>query len=231
MIPKKDWGMLYYRDMAFALGMGMTPRHLLSAHLSKTTDTSFGKQMPSHFNHKELRIVSVPSAIGAHFLPGLGIAQGSKFLGTDEVVYISSGDGGTSQGSFFELLNWASRGKVPAVIVVQDNKYAISVPVSQQTSNKSISKTVSGFENLDIYEVDGTDFFNSYAAMEKAVRRAREGKGPSLIHAHVVRLLAHSSSDDQKKYRPQDELERDLQHDCITLFGEKLSDAGLATED
>ncbi|TVQ10275.1 MAG: tungsten formylmethanofuran dehydrogenase [Balneolaceae bacterium] len=231
MTPKKDWGMLYYRDMAFSLGLGMTARDLLSAHLSKVTDSSYGKQMPSHFNHKELRIVSVPSAIGAQFLPGLGVAQASKFLGTDEVVYISTGDGGTSQGSFFELLNWATRGKVPAVIVVQDNKYAISVPVSQQTSNKSISKTVSGFENLEIFEVDGTDFFNSYAAMEKAVKRARDGKGPSLVHAHVVRLLPHSSSDDQRKYRTEDELERDRQFDCIKILGGQLIEAGLASEE
>jgi 2-oxoisovalerate dehydrogenase E1 component len=230
MIPGKDWGMLYYRDMAYTLGMGMTARDLLSAHLSKVTDTSYGKQMPSHFNHRELKIVSVPSAIGAHFLPGLGVAQGAKFLGNDEVIYISSGDGGTSQGSFFELLNWATRDNVPAVIVVQDNKYAISVPVSQQTSNKSISRTVSGFENLEIFEVDGTDFFNSYAAMEKAVKRAREGKGPSLVHAHVVRLLPHSSSDDQKKYRTQEELERDRQFDCIKVLGGQLIEAGLATE-
>jgi 2-oxoisovalerate dehydrogenase E1 component len=231
LIPRKDWGMLYYRDMAFSLGMGMTARQLLSAHLSKVTDTSYGKQMPSHFNSKELNIVSVSSAIGAQFLPGLGIAQASKYLGNDDVVYISTGDGGTSQGSFFELLNWATRDKVPAIIVVQDNKYAISVPVFEQTSNNSISKTVSGFADLEIFEVDGTDYLSSYAAMEKAVKRARSGEGPSLIHAHVVRLLPHSSSDDHKKYRSLEEIEADKMHDPIEVLANKMIKAKIATRD
>ena len=231
MTPGKDWGLPYYRDMAFALGMGMTSRQMLSAHLSKVTDTSYGKQMPSHFNSRDHRIVSVSSAIGAQFLPGLGIGLANNLLGEDEVAYISTGDGGTSEGSFFELLNWASRSKVPAIIVVQDNKYAISVPIDEQTSNKSISKTVSGFENLQIFEVDGTDFFNSHAAFEKAVKHARDGKGPTLIHAHVVRLLPHSSSDDQSKYRDSSELEQDKLNDPITKFGEKLIEAGLSSED
>lgn len=231
MTPGKDWGLPYYRDMAFALGMGMSSRQMLSAHLSKVTDTSYGKQMPSHFNSRDHRIVSVSSAIGAQFLPGLGIGLANNLLGEDEVAYISTGDGGTSEGSFFELLNWASRSKVPAIILVQDNKYAISVPIDEQTSNKSISKTVSGFENLQIFEVDGTDFFNSHAAFDKAVKHARDGKGPTLIHAHVVRLLPHSSSDDHAKYRDSSELEQDKLNDPINKFGEKLIEAGLSSED
>ncbi|MEX0773215.1 MAG: dehydrogenase E1 component subunit alpha/beta [Balneolales bacterium] len=230
LIPGKDWGALYYRDMAYTLGIGMTARQMLSAHLSKVTDTSNGRQMPSHFNSKEHRIFSVSSAIGAQFLPGLGVAQGAQYLGNDEVIYISTGDGGTSEGSFFELLNWATRCKAPAVIVVQDNKYAISVPVDEQTSNKSISKTVSGFENLEILEVDGTDYFNSFAAMEKAVKRARNGDGPTLVHAHVVRLLPHSSSDDQRKYRDSEDLENDKLHDPIKKMGGQLIDAGLINQ-
>jgi 2-oxoisovalerate dehydrogenase E1 component len=230
LIPGKDWSLPYYRDMTFALGMGLTSRDLLSAHVSRVTDTSYGKQMPSHFNSAELRIVAVSSAIGAQYLPSLGAAQGAVMRGTDEVAYVSMGDGGTSQGSFFELLNWASRDKAPLIIVVQDNKYAISVPISQQTSNESISKTVSGFQNLEVFEVDGTDYFNAYAAMEAAVKRARAGEGPSLIHGHVVRLLPHSSSDDQRKYRSEEELEADRQYDPIDRFAEKLVEADLATE-
>jgi len=231
MKPGKDWGMLYYRDMAYALGMGMTARQLLSAHLSKVTDTSGARQMPSHFNSKELNLLSVSSALGAQFLPGLGLAQGIQMLEEDEVVYISTGDGGTSEGSFFELLNWASRGKVPIVIVVQDNKYAISVPVEDQTSNNSISKTVRGFANLEVIECDGTDYFNSYAAMEKAVNRARKGEGPALVHAHVVRLLPHSSSDDHRKYRAAEELEADKLHDPITKLSQRLMKAKIATQE
>jgi len=231
MKPGSDWALPYYRDMAFALGYGMTSKQLLSAHLSRVTDTSYGKQMPSHFNSKDLRIVSVSSAIGAQYLPGFGVAKGIQLAEEDEVVYISGGDGGTSEGSFFELLNWASRDKVPAIIVVQDNKYAISVPVEQQTSGGSISKVASGFANLDIYEVDGTDYFNSVAAFEKAIYRAREGEGPSLIHAHTVRLLPHSSSDDQRKYRPEDDLNNDLDHDPILKFETRMKKAKLIDDD
>lgn len=230
MVPGKDWSAPYYRDMSLALGLGMTSKDLLSAHLSKVTDTSHGKQMPSHFNSKELRILSVSSALGAQNLPALGLAQGSMRFGNDEITYVSMGDGGTSQGSFFEMLNWATRIKAPLVVVIQDNKYAISVPIREQTSNESISKTVSGFQNLQIYEVDGTDYFNSYAAMEAAVKRARSGEGPSLIHAHVVRLLPHSSSDDHRKYRSEEELEEDKLSDPILKLGERMIEAGLSTE-
>lgn len=230
MKPGHDWACPYYRDMSLALGFGMTARDLLSAHLSKVTDTSHGKQMPSHFNSKELNIFTVSSALGANYLPALGIAQGAKLRGKDEVVYVSSGDGGTSEGYFFEMLNWATRDNAPLVIVVQDNKYAISVPIHQQTSNQSISKTVAGFQDLKIFEVDGTDYLQSYAAMEAAVAHARSGKGPVLVHAHVVRLLPHSSSDDHRKYRTPDELERDALHDPIAKLGEALIEAGMATE-
>ena len=231
MTPEKDWALPYYRDMAFTLGKGLTPRQLLSAHLSRITDTSWGKQMPSHFNSREKRIVSVSSAIGAHLLPGLGVAQGSAMKGTDEVVYISCGDGATSEGAFFELLNWVGRSNAPAIIVVQDNGYAISVPVKDQTSNGSISKTAVGFENLNIFEVDGTDFFNSYSAFEKAVKRARNGDGPTLVHAHTIRLLPHSSSDDQRKYRKRDELEKELLYDPIERMAQRLMSAGIASEE
>lgn len=226
----KDWALCYYRDMAFALGMGMSSKQLLSAHLSKVTDTSHGKQMPSHFNSSELRIVSVSSALGTQFLPALGLAQGSQFLDAGEVVYVSTGDGGTSEGVFFEMINWASRVKAPLVIVVQDNKYAISVRVEEQTSNASISKSLQGFENLTIMEVDGTDWLESVAAAEKAVAHARSGKGPVLIHAHVVRLLPHSSSDDQKKYRSDLELEADRLHDPILKMEAHISELDLAAK-
>jgi len=231
LISGKDWSLPYYRDMAYTLGMGLTSRQLLSAHLSRITDTSRGKQMPSHFNSREKKIVSVSSAIGAHLLPGLGVAQGSSMKGTDEAVYISCGDGATSEGSFFELLNWVGRSKAPAIIVVQDNGYAISVPVKDQTSNGSISKTAVGFENLEIFEVDGTDFFNSYAAFEKAVKRARSGDGPSLVHSHTIRLLPHSSSDDQKKYRDAGELEKEHLYDPIERLAQRLISSGIAKEE
>ncbi|MEX0680229.1 MAG: dehydrogenase E1 component subunit alpha/beta [Balneolales bacterium] len=228
---REDWAIPYYRDLAFSIGFGLTSRDILSAHLSKVTDPSGGRQMPSHFNSREHRIVSVSSAIGSQFLPALGIAQGSRYLNKNEIAYISSGEGATSQGVFFELLNWATLSKAPVVIVIQDNKYAISVPVEEQTSNKSISKTVRGFENLDIYEVDGTDYFNSHAALKKAVDHARSGAGPSLVHAHVVRLIPHSSSDDQNKYRDAEELDNERLYDPLEKFSQRLISSGVASPD
>jgi 2-oxoisovalerate dehydrogenase E1 component len=226
----KDWALPYYRDMAMAHGIGLTARQLLSAHLSRVTDTSFGKQMPSHFNSRQLRIVSVSSAIGAQYLPSVGVAQACKRNGTDEVVIVSLGDGGTSQGSFFEMVNWASREKLPLIIIVQDNKYAISTPVSHQTSHGSISKTLSGFQHLEIIECDGTDYLNSMAAMQAAVKRARTGEGTTLVHAHTVRLLPHSSSDDHRKYRPEEEIESEKNYDPIIRLADKLIENGLAIE-
>lgn len=225
-----DWAAPYYRDMSLALGLGMTARDLLSAHLSRVTDTSHGKQMPSHFNSAALRILSVSSALGANFLPGLGLAQAARKKGLDELVYISTGDGATSEGFFFEMLNWASRDKAPCLIVVQDNKYAISVPVDQQTSNSSISKTVSGFANLKLIECDGTDYAAAWTALDEATKWIRSGKGPALVHAHVVRLLPHSSSDDHRKYREETELEADKRHDPIAKLGRQLVELGWATE-
>jgi 2-oxoisovalerate dehydrogenase E1 component len=226
----KDWALPYYRDMAMSHGIGLTTRQLLSAHLSRVTDTSYGKQMPSHFNSNELRIVSVSSAIGAQYLPSVGVAQACKRKGTDEVVLVSLGDGGTSQGSFFEMVNWASREKLPLIIIVQDNKYAISTPVTSQTSHGSISKTLAGFQHLEIIECDGTDYLNSMAAMQAAVKRARAGEGTTLVHAHTVRLLPHSSSDDHRKYRPDDEIESEKGYDPITRLADKLVEKGLASE-
>lgn len=226
----KDWAAPYYRDLAFAVGFGLTARDILSAHLSKITDPSGGRQMPSHFNSRKHRIVSVSSSIGAQFLPGLGIAQATLKQQGDEVTYISTGEGGTSQGVFFELLNWASICKAPLITVVQDNKYAISVPLEEQTSNRSISRTIEGFEHTQIIEVDGTDFFNSHAAVKKAAERARNGQGPTVIHAHVVRLVPHSSSDDPGKYRSAEELESEKLHDPLEKFKERLLSADLITE-
>ncbi len=231
MRKKKDWALPYYRDLAFSVGFGLTSRDILSAHLSKITDPSGARQMPSHFNSREHHIVSVSSSIGASFLPGLGLAQAAIRENKDDVIYVSTGEGGTSQGVFYELLNWATMCRAPVVIVVQDNKYAISVPLNEQTSNESISKTVRGFDNLGIYEVDGTDFFNAHAAMKKATERARRGEGPSVVHAHVVRLVPHSSSDDQSKYRTADELENDRMHDPLEKLRLRLLDAEIANEE
>jgi len=154
----------------------------------------------------------------------------AKKEGTDEVVYVSSGEGATSEGEFFEAVNWAARESLPVIFFIQDNKYAISVPVASQTAGGSVYEATKGFQGLERFDCDGTDLVETYRVMQQAVERARSGKGPSLILAHVVRLLPHSSSDDQNKYRPKEELERDRSKDPIPRFERYLIEQGVLTE-
>ena len=159
--------------------------------------------MPMHYGNKDLRIVSQSSATGTQYLQAVGCAISRKLENSKEVVYVSSGEGTTSQGDFHEALNWAGREKAPVIFHIQDNEYAISTHRSEQTAG-SVFSLVSGYENLSKYQVDGTDFFETHLAFKQAVERARRGKGPSVIISNVVRLMPHSSSDDQRKYRTEE---------------------------
>ncbi len=214
-----DWIFPYYRDAALTIGLGVTSKdHLLGFLARKDDKASGGRQLPQHFGHKDLRIVSQSSATGTQFLQSVGTAQTLKWEGKKEVVYVSSGEGTTSQGEFHEALNWASREKLPIIFHIEDNEYAISVHISEQTSGGSIYSMVSGYQSLARYNIDGTDFFEANLAFQKAVDRARKGKGPSVIVSNVVRLYPHSSSDDQRKYRTEAELEADKKRDPILRF-------------
>ena len=214
-----DWIFPYYRDAALTIGLGVTSKdHLLGFLARKDDKASGGRQLPQHFGHKDLRIVSQSSATGTQYLQAVGTAQTLKWEGKKEVVYVSSGEGTTSQGEFHEALNWASREKLPIIFHIEDNEYAISVHISEQTSGGSIYSMVSGYQNLARYNIDGTDFFEANLAFQKAVDRARKGKGPSVIVSNVVRLYPHSSSDDQSKYRTEAELEADKKRDPILRF-------------
>ena len=226
MRPGEDWAYPYYRDAALCLGLGMTAKEQLLCFLAKADDpNSGGRQMPQHYGHKELRIVSQSSATGTQFLQAVGSGMTRKWDKTKEIVYVSCGEGSTSQGDFHEALNWASREKVPVIFHVEDNEYAISVHISEQTAGGSVYSMVSGYQNLARFNVDGTDFFETHLAFKKAADRARKGKGPTVIISHVVRLLSHSSSDDQRKYRTEDELSEDHVKDPITRF-EQMCTAG-----
>jgi 2-oxoisovalerate dehydrogenase E1 component len=219
MKPGYDYSYPYYRDLSFALQFGMTPFENMLLFLARADDpSSGGRQMSNHYGHAGQHIVSQSSSTGTQYLQAVGCAMASKKLGSDEIVYVSSGEGTTSQGDFHEALNWASRDKLPVIFVIQNNKYAISTHVSQQTTGMSISKIGSGYAGLDSHRVDGTDFFASYELMKKAVASVRAGKGPVLIEADTVRLMPHSSSDSQKKYRKPEELEADKKKDPITRF-------------
>jgi 2-oxoisovalerate dehydrogenase E1 component len=223
MKPGYDYSYPYYRDLSFALQFGMTPFENMLLFLARADDpSSGGRQMSNHYGHAGQHIVSQSSSTGTQYLQAVGCAMASKKLGSDEIVYVSSGEGTTSQGDFHEALNWASRDKLPIIFVIQNNKYAISTHVSQQTTGMSISKIGSGYAGLDSHRVDGTDFFASYELMKKAVASVRAGKGPVLIEADTVRLMPHSSSDSQKKYRKPEELEADKKKDPVTRFEAEL---------
>ena len=225
-----DWSYPYYRDGAYTLALGMTPRDHLLAFLGKEADpNSGGRQMPMHYSNKSLRIVSQSSATGTQYLQSVGCALTRKLEKNKEVVYVSSGEGTTSQGDFHEALNWACIEKAPVIFHIQDNEYAISTHKSEQTAG-SVYSLASGYENLSRYEVDGTNFFETNLAFKQAVERARRGKGPSIIISNVVRLLPHSSSDDQRKYRTPEDLEKDLQRDPILLFKNNCVNEKIFTE-
>ena len=223
--PGEDWSFPYYRDGAYCIGLGMTAREQLLSFLAKAADpNSGGRQMPQHYGHKDLRIVSQSSPTGTQFLQAVGCAMVCKMGKTKEVVYVSAGEGTTSQGDFHEALNWASNAKAPVIFHIQDNEYAISTHRSEQTAS-SIYDMTSGYGNLSRYDVDGTDFFETSLAFKEAVQRARRNKGPSIIVSHVVRLLPHSSSDDQRKYRDEKSLNNDLKKDPLLILESKCIDA------
>ena len=230
--PGFDYAYPYYRDQAFCLGWGMTSKDHLLAFLAKEDDpSSSGRQMPQHYGHKSTNLVSQSSSTGTQFLQSVGAAFALKRNNENAVVYVSAGEGTTSQGDFHEALNWASREKAPVIFHIENNHYAISVPIESQTAGASIYKISSGYDNLSRYNVDGTNFFETHLAFKNAIERARKGKGPSLIESDVVRLLPHSSSDDQRKYRSEDDLEADKKRDPLIVFANMCIDANLIKQD
>ena len=238
--PGYDWYYLYYRDRALCLQLGETAAEMLYSAVGAAIDpNSGGRQMPSHWGKKELNIVSTSSPTGTQFLQAVGSAEASmraKLLGItegfekDEVVLVTTGDGTTSEGEFWESLNTATNLRLPVVYLVEDNGYAISVPVEVNTAGGSISKVVSGFPGLYIQEVDGCDLLASYEVMKKAVEHARKRKGPALVHAKVIRPYSHSLSDDETMYRPAEEREAEAKRDPVVTFPKWLVAEGHATE-
>jgi 2-oxoisovalerate dehydrogenase E1 component len=230
--PGHDWFCLYYRDLCMALSLGMTTREALLAHLAKADDpNSGGRQMPEHFGLRRLNVMTTASSVGAQFNPGLGFGFSIQQRDEDNYVYISCGDGATSQGDFHEALNWAAREQAPALFVVQDNKYAISVPIDEQTAGGTPYKLAAGYEGLSRMRVDGTNFFASASAAKAALDHIRAGRGPVCLVADVVRLLPHSSSDDHTKYRTPDELEADRQIDPIARMEAALLQEDILSEE
>jgi len=223
--PQKDWLFPYYRDLTLVLTAGVTPKDFFLQCFAKANDpSSGGRQLPCHYGAPLIKLPSQSSNTGTQFLQAVGTALASVKEGIDSITYVSSGEGTTSQGEFHEAINWASREKLPVLFVIENNRYAISVPISQQTGGVggSIAEMMAGYESLLRMKIDGTDFEESHNSVKKALDYLKSKKGPVLIEAEVVRLQSHSSSDDQKKYREHEELEKDLMNCPINKLSHKM---------
>ena len=230
LIPGTDWALPYYRDRAFAIGLGCSLVDLFGAFLARDLPNhSGGRMMPEHFSQVNLRIPCQSSCVGSQFLQAVGVAKSAALRKTSEVVYVSGGDGSTSQGDFHEMLNFSCLHRLPLIAVIQDNGWAISVPVSEQTAGGCIAKMARGYEGLSVFEVDGCDYVQMDAAFTEAVVKARKGDGPSLIVAKIPRLGPHSSSDDPKKYKSEAALSEDKARDPIPRFEKWLLEQGMIT--
>ncbi len=240
--PGLDWLFLYYRGRALALATGVTPLELLlEAVGAAEAPFSGGRQMPSHWGHRRLQLFSRSSPTGTQWLQAVGCAEAGVYYRrfpesrpeaagdakTREVVCVTGGDGSTSEGEFFESLNTACQERLPVLYLIEDNGYAISVPVEHQTAGGSISRLVSGYPNLLRREVDGTDFLASVQALQEGVAHCREGRGPALVHGHVVRLHSHSVSDDQKLYKTAEELAEEARQDPLPKLAAFLEQEGI----
>src|SRR5215467_5122220 len=214
MQPGHDWFFPYYREKAIAYALGMPMKDIFLHMLSREGDSSSnGRNMPEHFSSRKLHLVSQTACTGTQYLPAVGMAKAIRKDGSDAIVYVSSGEGATSEGEFFEAINWATREELPVLFLIQNNGYAISVPQNAQTSSE-IHRMAAAF-GMPSYHVDGTWYETMYQVMPGLIKRMRDGGGPMLIEAQVVRLESHSSSDDQSKYRSQEEMARARERDPI----------------
>jgi 2-oxoisovalerate dehydrogenase E1 component len=242
--PGIDWVFPYYRDRALCLTIGVTPLEMFLASVGSIDDpANAGRQMPSHWGHRRWNIPSQSSCVGTHCLHAVGSAEAGMLYGRlpqiedredyyspDEIVYVSIGDGGTSEGEFWESLNTASTRRLPVLYLIEDNGYAISVPTDVQTPGGDIGRVLKGYPGLRTYRCDGTDYLSSYRTLRDAVDHVRTRNGPALVHATVIRPYSHSLSDDEKLYKTPGEREAEARRDPLTRMRQFLLAEDLASE-
>ncbi len=239
--PGIDWFYPYYRDRALCLALGVTPLEMFLQSMGKADDpSSGGREMSNHWGNSRLHIVNQSSPTGTQYLQAVGTAEAGRLArmmppcddrpaaSSYELVYVSGGEGSTSEGEFFEALNTATNRNLPVLFMIQDNKYAISVPVEVQTAGGNISKLMKMFPGLYVAELNGLDPVASYRGLRRAVKYIRQGRGPALIHAHVTRLFSHSNSDDERLYKPPLERESEAASEPVRGFETFLISEGLA---
>ncbi|GAA0296525.1 2-oxoisovalerate dehydrogenase E1 component alpha subunit [Gracilibacillus halotolerans] len=227
---EKDYILPYYRDIGVVLHFGMTPKEIfLSAYAKAEDPNSGGRQMPNHFSHRRQRIVTGSSPVTTQIPHGAGFALASKMEGKDEVTFVTLGEGSTNQGDFHEGLNFASVHRLPLIVFVENNKYAISVPLAKQLACDSIADRAIGYGIKGI-EVNGNDPFEVYNAVSDAHERALNGEGPTLVVANADRLTPHSSDDDDMLYRTKNEVDKAKSEDGVVAFREYLVNEGILTE-
>jgi 2-oxoisovalerate dehydrogenase E1 component alpha subunit len=228
LVPGKDWLFTYYRDIGVALTIGMSPADLLMAHLGRATSIeSGGRNMPSHFSHPDLRIVSGSAPVATHYPHAVGCALAAKLRGLDEVAAAFVGDGGTSVGDVHESMNFAGIHKLPVLFVCENNKYAISVKWTKQSAVEDVAIRAQGYGFPGV-SVDGNDVLAVYSAAKDAVARARAGEGPTFIEAKTYRLVPHTSDDDDRRYRSREEVAEWEKKDPLIRFAAWLSEHGIA---
>jgi 2-oxoisovalerate dehydrogenase E1 component alpha subunit len=226
-----DWIAPFYRSIATCLTFGMSPRDILTAQYATANDpSSGGRQMPGHYGSHEHNLVSVSSPVATQLLHAVGIALAAKIRKTGQVAMTTMGEGSSNQGDVHEGLNFAAIHKLPFIFVVENNGYAISVPAARQVSVPNVADRAAGY-GIPGVVVDGNDILACYTAAREAVERARAGEGPTLIEAKVIRLTAHSSDDQQTKYRSEEELAQERTKDCVPVFRTRLRDAGILTDE
>ncbi len=227
----KDWIAPFYRSIATCLTFGMTARDIMTAQYATAGDNSSGgRQMPGHYGDARRNILSVSSPVATQLLHAVGIALAAKIRKTGQVALTIMGEGSSNQGDVHEGLNFAGIHKLPFVFVVENNGYAISVPASKELAIEDVADRAAGYGMPGVV-VDGSDVLACYAAAREAVRRARAGEGPTFIEAKVTRLTAHSSDDQQTKYRSEDDLKEGQAHDALPIFRAQLRDAGILTDE